>query len=140
MIWPNNNVAQILQQVGVCFLKIIIFYCLFLCGVVWLCCSTFPSFPDARKLHIEGAKWKVNCLSISIMHVEKGGDGGQKFWSAGNWRRFRNFDLSLYHKKDIHGMYPPIMILFDTVWFSNCVTHLRGFIHIYCSTTILSTM
>ena len=66
------------NKLGFDFRKISIFYYLVCCGVVVVACSTFPSFPDARKLHIEGAKWKVNCLSISIMHVEKGGDGGPK--------------------------------------------------------------
>ena len=64
---------NICSKLGFASLKKVSFIICFV--AVWLCCSTFPSFPDARKLHIEGAKWKVNCLSISIMHVEKGGDG-----------------------------------------------------------------
>lgn len=92
------------------------------------CCSTFPSFPDARKLHIEGAKWKVNCLSISIMHVEKGG------------RRAKSFDLleigedleTLICHCIIRNTYMGCILqscycmyrVYESVWFSNCVLYI----------------
>ena len=56
-----------------------------------------------KKIHIEGAKWRVNCLSISIMltrmeeQKKLKGEDQPKVWLE-NWlrQRFsRNFDLSL---------------------------------------------
>ena len=51
-------------------------------------------------------------LSIRLNYARGKRGRRAKSFDAGNWRRFRNFDLSLYHKKYIHGMYPPIMLLY----------------------------
>ena len=57
-----------------------------------------------KKIHIEGAKWRVNCLSISIILTRmeeqkkiKGEDQPKVWLENWLWQRFscRNFDLSL---------------------------------------------
>ena len=123
---PIIMLLNFCSKLGFDFRRMSIFCYLVCCGVVVVALFLHFQMPESYILRVPNGKSIV--YPSQLCTWKKGETAGQKFWSARNWRRFRNFDLSLYHKKYIHGMYPPIMLLYvSTLWIS-LVLHLC-FIH-----------